>query len=227
MMKKILAPLASLRLTVVLIVVAMVLVYVGTWAQVDRGSWQVQKEYFHSVYIWVDLGVLVPRTDDGGYRIPGGFPMPGGYVIGLLMLVNLVAAHVVRFKFSARRIGIILIHLGVILLLLGEGLTSWWAVESQMMIDEGSTTNFSRDIRQSELAVTDASSDGPQANVVVIADEKLKEKGTIKESRLPFDLRIDQYYENSVRAKTRPADAPRVTKGDGVHWAMASRRSYS
>jgi ABC-type transport system involved in cytochrome c biogenesis permease subunit len=226
MIKKVLAPLASLRLTVVLIVVAMVLVYVGTWAQVDSGSWQVQKKYFHSFYTWVDLGVLVPRTADGGYQVPGGFPMPGGYSVGLLMLINLVAAHVVRFKFAKRRIGIILIHLGVIMLLLGEGLTSWWAVESQMMIDEGSSTNFSRDIRQSELAVSEPSNPGT-VKVVVVGDEKLKEKGTIKDSRLPFDLRIDQYYENSMRAKLRPSDAPRVTKGDGVHWAMERRRSYS
>ena len=37
MIKRLLSPLASLRLTVVLIVLAMLLVYVGTWAQLDSG----------------------------------------------------------------------------------------------------------------------------------------------------------------------------------------------
>src|SRR2546423_5062060 len=151
MIKRIFSPLASLKLTVVLIVLAMLLVYVGTWAQIDSGSWQVQKKYFHSFVTWVPLGVLVPRGAGGGYQLPGGFPMLGGYTIGLLMLINLVAAHMIRFKLRANRIGIILIHFGVILLLLGEGLTSALAVESQTVIDEGSFTNFSHDIRESEL----------------------------------------------------------------------------
>src|SRR6266550_5876592 len=140
-MKKFFTVLASLRLTVLLIVLAMLLIYVGTWAQVDSGSWQVQKKYFHSFVTWVPLGVLVPRQ----YHLPGGFPMLGGYTIGLLMLINLIAAHVIRFKLRWNRAGIILIHLGVILLLLGEGLTSALAVESQMPIDEGSSARYSQD----------------------------------------------------------------------------------
>jgi cytochrome c biogenesis factor len=171
-MKKLFTALASLKLTVVLIVLAMLLVYVGTWAQIDSGSWQVQKKYFHSFVTWVPATVLVPRQ----YHLPGGFPMPGGYTIGLLMLINLVAAHMIRFKLRANRTGIILIHLGVILLLLGEGLTSALAVESQMVIDEGSYTNYSQDIRESELAIVDPSS--AMDSVVVIPDEAEK-SGTI------------------------------------------------
>src|SRR5258705_7087089 len=153
MIKRIFSPLASLKLTVGLIVLAMLLVYVGTWAQLDSGPWQVQKKYFHSFFTWVPLTVLVPRE----YHLPGGFPMLGGYTIGLLMLINLIAAHMVRFKLKANRTGIILIHLGVILLLLSEALTSALTVESQMPIDEGRYANYSQDIGESELAVVDTS----------------------------------------------------------------------
>ena len=38
-------------------------------------------------------------------------------------------------------------------LLLGELLTSLWAVESQMFIDEGSYSNYSHSVRETELAV--------------------------------------------------------------------------
>ena len=38
-MKKLLAPLSSLKLTVILIIAAMLLVYAGTWAQIDAGPW--------------------------------------------------------------------------------------------------------------------------------------------------------------------------------------------
>src|SRR3954468_2363756 len=119
MIKRLLGPLASLKLTVVLLVLAMLLVYVGTWAQLDSGPWQVQKKYFHSFVTWVPAGILMPRAANGSYQIPGGFPILGGYTIGVLMLINLIAAHVIRFKLRWNRAGIILIHLGVILLLLG------------------------------------------------------------------------------------------------------------
>ncbi len=225
-MKKFFTVLASLRLTVVLIVLAMLLVYVGTWAQVDSGSWQVQKKYFHSFVTWVPFGVMVPRAAGGAYQLPGGFPMLGGYTIGLLMLINLVAAHVIRFKLRANRTGIILIHFGVILLLLGEGLTSALAVESQTVIDEGSFTNFSQDIRESELAIVDPSS--AMDSVVVIPDKKLMKGGMISlaEQKLPFDVKVEAYYPNSVRVKRRPADAPRPM-GEGIHYAVAERGPFS
>jgi len=223
-MKKFFTALASLRLTVILIVLAMLLVYVGTWAQIDAGSWQVQKKYFHSFVTWVPLGVLVPRQ----YHLPGGFPMLGGYTIGALMLVNLLAAHLIRFKLRANRVGIILIHLGVILLLLGEGLTSALAVESQMVIDEASYTNYSQDIRESELAITDPSSASTDS-VVVIPDQKLKKGGTISlaDQHLPFDVKVEAYYPNSVRMRRPPADAPRATNGEGIHYAVAERGPFS
>jgi ABC-type transport system involved in cytochrome c biogenesis permease subunit len=226
MIKRIFSPLASLKLTVLLIVLAMLLVYVGTWAQLDNGPWQVQKKYFHSFVAWVPLGILVPRTTNGGYQIPGGFPMLGGYTIGLLMLINLIAAHMIRFKLRWNRAGIILIHLGVILLLLGEGLTSALAVESQMPIEEGSYASYSQDIRESELAVVDPSA-SDHDNVVVISDKRLKTGGTINDPRLPFAIRIDAYYPNSGRSKIRPPGVPRATQGEGINMAMVGRESFN
>jgi hypothetical protein len=45
-----------------------------------------------------------------------------------------------------------MIHLGILLLLVGEGITSGSQVERQMTIDEGSFTNYAQDIREVELA---------------------------------------------------------------------------
>ena len=74
MFKTLLKPLASLRLTVVLIVLAMLLIYAGTWAQIDTGIWQVQKQYFHSLFTWVDFATLLPRpARANGWKPPGGF----------------------------------------------------------------------------------------------------------------------------------------------------------
>ncbi|MFT5826578.1 MAG: hypothetical protein ACI8ZW_002092, partial [Yoonia sp.] len=39
---------ASLRLTVVLLALSMVLIFFGTLAQVETGIWKTQKDYFES-----------------------------------------------------------------------------------------------------------------------------------------------------------------------------------
>ena len=218
MIQRLLRPLASLYLTIALIILSMVLIYAGTWAQIDMGIWAVQEKYFHSFFTWVPLQVFFPRPAPGQGGIPGGFPMLGGYAVGLLMLINLVAAHTVRFSFTAKRFGIILIHLGLILLLAGEGITSALAIESQMTIEEGSSANYSQDIREAELAIIDASAKETD-RVAVIPAWRLEQKGTIEDSRLPLRVQIDEYYPNSMLLGPRQAGAAadaRATAGAGM-----------
>src|SRR5580693_10814221 len=111
----------SLRLTVVLLAFAIILIFVGTLAQVDEGLYNAQARYFRQ---WIVLGL-----DIFGHRIP--LLLPGGYLIGTLLLVNLLAAHIYRFQFSTKKIGIQFVHAGVILLLVGQLATEMFANESQ------------------------------------------------------------------------------------------------
>src|SRR5271154_6358189 len=92
----------SLRLTVVLLAFAILLVFIGTLAQVDEGLYNAQARYFRQ---WLIVGL-----DLFGHRIP--LLLPGGYLIGTLLLLNLVAAHLYRFQLSAKKIGIQITHLG-------------------------------------------------------------------------------------------------------------------
>ena len=54
----------------------------------------------------------LPKT----WEVPGSFPFPGGYTIGTALLVNLLAAHAVRFKLAWRRTGILMIHSGIVVM---------------------------------------------------------------------------------------------------------------
>src|ERR1700734_1954324 len=112
----------SLRLTVVLLAFAIVLVFIGTLAQVDEGLYNAQARYFRQ---WIVLGL-----DLFGKRVP--LILPGGYLIGTLLLINLLAAHIYRFQFSVKKIGIQITHSGVILLLVGQLVTDMFAHESQL-----------------------------------------------------------------------------------------------
>src|SRR5688500_5305336 len=115
----------SLKLTVVLLVLSIVLIFVATLDQVNLGIWAVQEKYFRSFFVlWRAVEVPIPV-------------FPGGYLIGGLLLINLVSAHVYRFKLTWRKAGIFLTHIGLILLLVGELLTGLLQEEFQMRLVEG------------------------------------------------------------------------------------------
>jgi len=193
-LKTILAPLASLKLTVVLMALSLVLVHAGTLAQRDFDNWTVQKTYFRNAFVWVSFRDLVPMD----WKAPPWlrFPMPGGYILGLLLLVNLVAAHVVRFKLGWKRVGIILTHAGIILLLVSEGITANTAVETQMTVREGQTVNWSQDIREVELAITDPSP-ADHEEVIAIPSGRLRAGETIRDQRFPFVVKVDEMHVNA------------------------------
>ncbi|MEX2285824.1 MAG: cytochrome c biogenesis protein CcsA [Planctomycetaceae bacterium] len=108
-LRAVLAPLASLKLTVALFAMAIFIVFAGTFAQVDKDIWQVVDEYFR-VPLWPTLGFA--RIDfqiffPGSFFpsqpvVPGYIYFPGGWLIGATMFANLMAAHGLRFKVQAR-----------------------------------------------------------------------------------------------------------------------------
>src|SRR5688500_17543637 len=51
--------LASLRLTVVLFSMSLLLVFWGTWAQVDAGIWTVVNQYFRAALVLIPLRTIL------------------------------------------------------------------------------------------------------------------------------------------------------------------------
>lgn len=100
--KAILRPFASLKITVALFAMGIFIILVGTLAQVDKDMWEVIDLYFRSWIAWIDFQVFFPRSWFPMYQdIGGGFWFPGGAAIGAIMVLNLFAAHLVRFKIQA------------------------------------------------------------------------------------------------------------------------------
>jgi len=99
LLRTVLAPLASLRLTVALLGLSMFLVLAGTVAQIDHDVWHVLHTYFRTWVAWIEVKIFFPRAWD----LPewAVFPFPGGKLLGLMLAVNLLAAHATRFKVAA------------------------------------------------------------------------------------------------------------------------------
>src|SRR5213594_2829797 len=118
---------SSLRLTVFFLCLALVLVFVGTLAQREEGLCAAQNRYFRSVFIWWSPA-------GAKLRLP---VFPGGYLIGGVLFFNLLAAHARRFKFTKKKIGIFIIHAGIVMLILGQFATDLLSKEAAMRLYEG------------------------------------------------------------------------------------------
>ena len=239
-MKIFLAPVASLKITVVLFLMSIFIVFAGTLAQTEKDIWQVVHDYFRMDLSFAPDGtgfglgldrfsnllsavvlsphgtdslghwVLVPqwladwfvhvREPDGGsldsisqsrqrqatdgrYRHrAGGHCLDGRRDLAGLAPDGDAVEAVHRVAFPAdpvaadpvhrrsvwycwsdcvlvfrKRAGIVLLHSGVGLLMLGELLVGVSAVEGQMQIIEGQTSNVVMDTRELELAIIDRS----------------------------------------------------------------------
>src|SRR5690606_3713044 len=124
-------------------------------------------------------------------------PIPGGYLVGPLMLVNLLCAH---FKFFRPRwsvVGIALIHAGIVALLISQLATNLTQEESFMWLEEGETGNYTTSFHNDELAIIDTT-DADKNKVVAIPVELLEKGAPITHPRLPFRIETRSYYTNAI-----------------------------
>ncbi|HTR42993.1 MAG TPA: cytochrome c biogenesis protein ResB [Pseudomonadales bacterium] len=200
----------SLRLTVVLLGFAIILVFIGTLAQVDEGLYNAQARYFRQ---WLVLGLNLFGT-----RIP--IILPGGYLIGTLLLINLLAAHIYRFQFSVKKIGIQLAHAGVILLLVGQLVTDMFAHETQMHFFVGQSRSYSESPQYYEL-IFETPTGSNTEQVVSIPAAWLARGGVIQHTNLPFTIQAKQYWINSepeFRAPMMQNGPPVTSNGVALHF---------
>ena len=152
--KRVLAPLASLKLTVVLMALSIFIVLAGTFAQTRVDIWDAIREYFRidlaaafnsnkpfvhlsELFVWIDWKLFFPAsffpdapafpeglqwlaaiwpTQTAIQNAPNalefslfgqeiviglGVWFPRGWTIGVVMIANLLAAHLVRFKLQS------------------------------------------------------------------------------------------------------------------------------
>jgi len=208
MLSKVVDLITSLKLTIACLVAAMVLVLAGTFAQVHFGIRLVQQRYFQSLFVWWP-------PEGRSFKIP---LFPGGYLVGGLLLINLIAAQVRRFQWTWRKLGIHLIHAGLIIMLAGGLFTDLFAVESHMRLTNGEAKNYSEDTRQDELAAIDITN--PEFDqVTAIPETMLRRIRIIEHPSLPFQIVVRNFFPNSrlqMVSESRNGLQPIANRGVGA-----------
>lgn len=161
------------------------------------------------------------RIDDAGLRIL--WQLAKGGISAAVLFAGC-------YQLFNKRAGIVLLHSGIGLLMIGELLTGMTAEEGQMVVAEGETTNFVIDSRESELAITTTSQseDGNQVDKVTVIPEWViakhaKSGQLIANEELPFDLKVKAYYLNSRLMPAQQVANQGITEnlatfGAGQNW---------
>jgi len=198
--------LASLQVTIFALALLMALVVLCTLAQTELGTLGAVNTYMRSMVVWRKFrGLATP------------LPLfPGGALVGLVLVFNLTAALVNRFDFNLRKLGLWVVHAGLILLVAGEFATGAFQVETRMVIEQGQTVNYLESYRQMELAVTDQTDPAHQV-VYSIPEPLLRRHAAVNLPGTPLTMNVKRFFPNAELAPRAPSDPPTpATMGVGA-----------
>jgi len=116
---------ASLRLTVICLLLFFVLTILGTIYQVHHGLFAAQQRFFDS---WI-------------FPVFRVVPFPGGQLVMTVLFVNLLFSLLFRLKLGWRYLGLALIHLGLLTLLVGGFVSHYFSQESLLTLGEGDSSS--------------------------------------------------------------------------------------
>jgi cytochrome c biogenesis protein ResB len=196
----------SLGLAVCLLVTLGVLTFLGTLEQTRSGLYEVQHKYFESFVLLHDFG-------------PFSLPLPGANLVLSLLALNLVVGGVLRLKKSARTSGILIAHLGILLMLVA-GFVKWrFSNDGQITLFEGQRADYFNDPYRCELSIVEHRPSGEQFEYRV-PEEMLEAPRGANSVRLigpdlPFSLEVVHFARNTRVLPKGPMFEVKVPVIDG------------
>ncbi|MDQ1257085.1 MAG: hypothetical protein QG656_1686, partial [Candidatus Hydrogenedentes bacterium] len=207
---------ASYGLSVVLLLFLALLTLLGTLEQVDHGLYEVQKQYFESLFLVHWFWDAVP------------VPLPGVYLLLVLATVNLICGAVIRARKGWRSIGILIAHTGILILMLAAFISFKASVRGHATLYEGERTSEFQSYEEWEIAIEPVAPNTATKSYFISEAEfaalEAGKKTVFSADGLPFELTLDGYAANSQPQQAGMGGADRRVV-DGVSLlALASER---
>ncbi|OYV07025.1 MAG: hypothetical protein CFE26_03225 [Verrucomicrobiales bacterium VVV1] len=189
-----------------------ILTWLATLEQRDSGLYATLNKYFD----WKSPYIL---PEINGKMIP--IPLPGGYWVCALLTLNLSLGGILRIRKGLKQIPNIISHFGIIILLVGGGVTHHFSERGNLAVGEGETSNVAEDYFEYVVEATEIIDNKPTVIHVIRGKqiEDLVDKSRLfKFPSLPFDLEIAGYLENAqpVATTERAPDNGELTS-DGYY----------
>jgi hypothetical protein len=190
MTKKLWEGLGSYGLACVLLGFLFVLTFLGTIEQTEYGLYEVQKKYFESLYLVHWVGGVVP------------LPLPGVYLVLIVLFVNLVVGGLIRIRKSSATLGVIVIHLGILLMLAAGFVKLTLSNDGHLSLMEGEHRDEYESYYEWEVAVWDAARVTNVTELLVPEEDFQDLQGaktrTFESPALPFKFELSTFVKNSA-----------------------------
>lgn len=198
--------LASYALACILFVLLLVLVFLGTLDQVDNGLYHATQRYFTSMFVIHHMFGVIP------------VPLPGVHLLLILLAANVICGGMIRIKKDWRRYGVIIVHLGILVLLFGGIVQYAFATDGHMTLYPEEQSQVYESYFLNDIVISEANAEG-QVTEYVIPDEAFSKMGeddvvTFTHSDLPFDLVLSHYMVNCTPMPA--SDLTRTPAVDGI-----------
>ena len=194
----------SFKLATVVLIFMTLVTLLGTLGQVEHGLHAAKEKYFHSWYFIEKIG---------------GVPLlfPGGLLLMIVLFVNMTLGAVVKVKKRWKGFGMLISHLGMLMLLAGGFVTWAFSTDGYMALYPGMTSNRVESYRNWQLEIVPMTKEGkaetawvyPGASLETIRPDEFR---LIRAESLPFDVVIKGYWKNATPI---PTSAPMAAGVDG------------
>jgi len=151
------------------------LVILGTIAQEKLGLYIAQQKYFSSFVSSIFF-----------------LPIPGAYLVLIIIFLNLFFKLIFKSSFLVKDLGILICHLGGLLLLFGGFITSFFSDEGYLLLKEGEKKDFYLNNHSVQLSIFNSD------NVFIcsFSEYQLKNGSFLLNKKIPFSFQILKFSRN-------------------------------
>ena len=193
------------KIFVFTIIWLMVLVFVGTVEQKDIGLFAAQNKYFSSTIIWF-------------YAIP----LPGGLLTMTVLSINLFSFFFKPNVWNKNKLGVLIVHIGALILLIGSGITSVFSKEGNMIIIENEQSNYMHSFYYKEFTILNLDEYQDSIEVINFNEKLFSNEQILSYSNLPFQIKIEKYFINS-KISPRENDDLLPLRGDAIKFELKEK----
>jgi hypothetical protein len=198
--------LSSFWLSCTLLLLLALLTWLGTLEQVNTGLYDVQRKYFESLYVVHHAGPLP-------------IPLPGAMLVMAVLVVNLLVGGIVRLRKGVGTLGILVTHIGILMLLFAGWIKTAYAEDGHVTLFEGESSNVFSSYHRWELSLTEPLDDGRVREVVAPQEDFEGGTGsqpvTLRSAELPFTLELRHFAPNANVLPKGPMVSPPLPVVEG------------
>lgn len=180
---------SSFKLATAILIFITLVTLLGTLGQVDHGLHAAKEKYFHSFYFVERFG-------------PVPVVLPGGLLLMILLFVNMVVGAIIRVKKRWKGVGLLISHLGILMLLVGGFVTWAFSTDGFMALYPGMSSDRVESYRDWQLEIVPLTAEGKGEKAWIYPSRQFEslrpgEERTLDASELPFTVVVSDYSKNT------------------------------